>query len=71
MEYKEILESARTCIGPYCKACSVYCAHLSSAAALRQRAKRAIMGADHNYPIFVGADARIGSQHRRQNPDDI
>ena len=48
-----------------------YCAHLSSSAALRQRAKRAIMGAEHNYPIFVGADARIGSQHRRQNPDDI
>ena len=23
MEYKEILESARTCIGPYCKACPV------------------------------------------------
>ena len=23
MEYKEILDSARTCIGPYCKACPV------------------------------------------------
>ena len=23
MEYKELLESARTCIGPYCKACPV------------------------------------------------
>nr|DAL89948.1 MAG TPA: hypothetical protein [Caudoviricetes sp.] len=29
------------------------------------------MGAEYNYPIFVEADARIGSQHRRQNPDDI
>ena len=38
---------------------------------LRPRTKRAIMAAEHNYPIFAGADARIGPQLRRQNPDDL
>ena len=55
MEYKEILESARTCIGPYCKACPVCNGKACGNQVPGPGAKAPGNGFTRNYDAWLGA----------------